>query len=79
MSTDSVYCSFNCKVDHNIVELPTKIMIPGLEESITVGEMHTFLYPVEDSQFSIPVATTRIETMLGDVAVAVHPDDDRYK
>ena len=54
-------------------------MIPGLEESITVGEMHIFLYPVEDSQFSIPIATTRIETMLGDVAVAVHPDDDRYK
>ena len=25
------------------------------------------------------VATTRIETMLGDTAVAVHPDDDRYK
>lgn len=27
----------------------------------------------------IIVATTRIETMLGDTAVAVHPDDDRYK
>ena len=27
----------------------------------------------------IVVATTRVETMLGDTAVAVHPDDDRYK
>ena len=27
----------------------------------------------------VVVATTRIETMLGDVAIAVHPEDDRYK
>ena len=31
------------------------------------------------SDEEIVVATTRIETMLGDTAVAVHPDDDRYK
>ncbi|EDV29829.1 uncharacterized protein TRIADDRAFT_10625, partial [Trichoplax adhaerens] len=67
------------EVDHDIVERSTKIAVPGLGESVTVGEMHTFHYPVADGQCSIPVATTRIETMLGDVAVAVHPDDDRYK
>ncbi|MFA6302299.1 MAG: valine--tRNA ligase [Legionella sp.] len=36
-------------------------------------------YPVVDSQESIIIATTRPETMLGDSAVAVHPDDARFK
>lgn len=36
-------------------------------------------YPVTDSEDSIVVATTRPETMLGDVAVAVHPEDARYQ
>src|SRR6202162_1101669 len=36
-------------------------------------------YPSEDGSFSIEGATTRPETMLGDTAVAVHPDDDRYR
>jgi len=35
-------------------------------------------YPMEDGQGEIIVATTRPETMLGDTAVAVHPDDKRY-
>ncbi|MBV9103169.1 MAG: valine--tRNA ligase, partial [Candidatus Eremiobacteraeota bacterium] len=35
-------------------------------------------YPGEDGSFSIEVATTRPETMLGDTAVAVHPQDERY-
>src|SRR5438105_334069 len=44
------------------------------------GRLWFVRYPIEgsDSQF-IAVATTRPETMLGDVAVAVHPDDERYK
>lgn len=36
-------------------------------------------YPLTDGSGSITVATTRPETMLGDVAVAVHPEDERYK
>jgi valyl-tRNA synthetase len=36
-------------------------------------------YPIKNSDRSITVATTRPETMLGDTAVAVHPDDDRYR
>ena len=36
-------------------------------------------YPGEDGSFAIEVATTRPETMLGDTAVAVHPDDERYR
>ncbi|MGB6987176.1 MAG: valine--tRNA ligase [Candidatus Aquilonibacter sp.] len=35
-------------------------------------------YPSKDGSFAIEIATTRPETMLGDVAVAVHPEDERY-
>ena len=43
------------------------------------GTLTSFAYPVEDSDEQIVVATTRLETMLGDTAVAVHPEDARYK
>ncbi len=43
------------------------------------GSLWHIRYPVADENINIVVATTRPETMLGDVAVAVHPDDDRYK
>jgi len=61
---------------------------PGLETAIsdlevenieTQGHMWHLKYPLENSDDSIVVATTRPETMLGDVAVAVHPDDERYR
>ncbi|OOG54362.1 valine--tRNA ligase [Rhodanobacter sp. C03] len=42
------------------------------------GHMWSIRYPVVDSNESVVVATTRPETMLGDVAVAVHPEDERY-
>jgi len=48
-------------------------------ESIEVkGHLWHIRYPIEDSDRFITVATTRPETMLGDTAVAVHPDDERY-
>jgi valyl-tRNA synthetase len=43
------------------------------------GELVTFAYPLADGHGAIEVATTRVETMLGDTAVAVHPDDERYR
>ena len=43
------------------------------------GTMTSFAYPVEDSDEELIVATTRLETMLGDTAVAIHPEDPRYK
>jgi valyl-tRNA synthetase len=43
------------------------------------GELVTFRYPVADGSGHVGVATTRIETMLGDTGVAVHPDDERYR
>ncbi len=42
------------------------------------GELWSFAYPLTDGSGEIVVATTRPETMLGDTAVAVHPDDPRY-
>lgn len=43
------------------------------------GALYHLKYPVKDSDDSIVVATTRPETMLGDTAVAVHPEDERYQ
>ncbi len=42
------------------------------------GSLWSIRYPAADGGEGIVVATTRPETMLGDVAVAVHPDDERY-
>jgi valyl-tRNA synthetase len=42
------------------------------------GELFSFAYPLADGSGEIIVATTRPETMLGDTAIAVHPDDERY-
>ena len=43
------------------------------------GKFWTLRYPLEDGSGAIEVATTRPETMLADMAVAVHPEDERYK
>jgi valyl-tRNA synthetase len=42
------------------------------------GHFYHFEYPFADETQTLTVATTRPETMLGDTAVAVHPDDERY-
>ena len=43
------------------------------------GELYEFAYPMADGSGELVVATTRPETMLGDTAVAVHPDDPRHQ
>lgn len=43
------------------------------------GALYHIRYPLKDGSGHIEIATTRPETMLGDTAVAVHPDDERYK
>lgn len=48
------------------------------KEKFEFGVLNEFAYEVEGTGERIVVATTRIETMLGDTAVAVHPDDKRY-
>ncbi|XP_055313918.1 valine--tRNA ligase [Sitodiplosis mosellana] len=62
------------------VEIPgrTFLSIPGYDEKVEFGVLVSFAYKVEDSDEEIIVATTRVETMLGDTAVAVHPNDKRY-
>ncbi len=56
---------------------------PISETEVEYEEKDSYLwhikYPIEDSDEYLVVATTRPETMLGDTAVAVNPDDDRYK
>lgn len=43
------------------------------------GHLYHLQYPLQDGSGFVTVATTRPETMLGDMAVAVHPQDDRYQ
>jgi valyl-tRNA synthetase len=50
-----------------------------VEYEDVAGELVTFRYDLSDGTGHIDVATTRVETMLGDTGVAVHPDDDRFR
>jgi valyl-tRNA synthetase len=43
------------------------------------GKLYFFKYRIEGTEDYLPVATTRPETILGDAAVAVHPEDERYQ
>ncbi len=61
---------------------------PGLQTAVSdleveyaeeEGKLYFFKYGLVGSEDYIPVATTRPETILGDTAVAVHPEDERYK
>lgn len=60
---------------------PTKLKVPGHDQNkeYTFGTLTEFSYKIKGTDKELVVATTRLETMLGDVAVAVHPDDPRYK
>ncbi|XP_046965705.1 valine--tRNA ligase [Vanessa cardui] len=57
----------------------TLLAIPGYTSKVEFGVMVHFAYRTEDTGEELVVATTRVETMLADVAVAVHPQDPRYK
>ncbi|MBY8821823.1 valine--tRNA ligase [Sphingomonas colocasiae] len=50
-----------------------------VETKEVAGKFWHFRYPLEDGSGHISIATTRPETMLADMAVAVNPEDDRYK
>ena len=50
--------------------------VVNIEET---GKLWSFAYPLVDGSGELVVATTRPETMFGDTAVAVHPDDERYQ
>ena len=59
--------------------LKTAVSDLEVEYSQEPGTLYYFKYPLKDSNEYIPVATTRPETILGDTAVAVHPEDKRYQ
>jgi len=58
--------------------LQTGVSDVEVEREEETGKLYFFNYPIEGGGF-IPVSTTRPETILGDTAVCVHPDDERYK
>ncbi|XP_036371216.1 valine--tRNA ligase isoform X1 [Octopus sinensis] len=77
-------CSLNSaisdiEVDKKEISGRTFLAVPNYKDKVEFGVLVSFAYPVVDSDEKIIVATTRVETMLGDTAVAVHPDDERYK
>ncbi|MBW1873859.1 MAG: valine--tRNA ligase [Deltaproteobacteria bacterium] len=49
------------------------------QEENVEGVMFDFAYPLADGDGEVVVSTTRPETMLGDTAVAIHPDDERHR
>ncbi len=57
----------------------TSISDAEVEYEEKAGHFWHISYPIKDSNEYVVVATTRPETMLGDTAVAVHPEDERYK
>ncbi|ARB47018.1 valine--tRNA ligase [Alloalcanivorax xenomutans] len=59
--------------------LHTAISDLEVENKEEQGHLWHFRYPLSDGSGHLVVATTRPETMLGDTAVAVHPEDPRYK
>jgi valyl-tRNA synthetase len=69
------------EVEHIELSGPTRLAVPGHDpnKKYEFGTLTHFAYKVKGSDETLTVATTRLETMLGDVAVAVHPNDDRYK
>ena len=69
----------NLEVDNKELEGRTLLDVPGYERKVEFGVITHFKYPLDGSDKTIEVATTRPETMLGDTGIAVHPDDPRYK
>lgn len=69
--------------DKRLVNWDPKLLTAISDLEVEQKEINSFMwyfnYPLEDGSGHITIATTRPETMLGDVAIAVHPDDDRYK
>ena len=60
-------------------ECQTTISDAEVEHEEKSGHFWHIRYPLKDGSGYIQIATTRPETMLGDTAVAVHPEDERYK
>jgi valyl-tRNA synthetase len=64
------------EVDQKELEGTTKLDVPGYDKKVEFGMLTYFKYPIEGSDQTIEVATTRPETLLGDTGIAVHPQDE---
>ncbi|KAJ3336546.1 hypothetical protein HDU93_002610 [Gonapodya sp. JEL0774] len=71
----------NLEVENEEIDKRTMKSVPDHDPNrkYEFGVIAKFAYPLESGDGEIVVATTRLETMLGDTAVAVHPTDERYK
>eukprot|EP00796_Vickermania_ingenoplastis_P006059 gene6060-4359_t len=67
------------EVEFEDVPKNSKFTVPGYDRKVDMGVLTHIAYKVEGSDEEIVIATTRPETLLGDAAVAVHPEDERYK
>ncbi|KAF1997617.1 valyl-tRNA synthetase-like protein [Amniculicola lignicola CBS 123094] len=68
----------NLEVDNKELTGRTLLDVPGYERKVEFGVITHFKYPIDGTDEFIEVATTRVETMLGDSAIAVNPNDERY-
>ena len=59
-------------------KIQTAVSDLEVENEERIGKLYSIRYPLADGSGHITIATTRPETMLGDVAVVVNPTDDRY-
>ncbi|KAM0940445.1 putative valine--tRNA ligase [Dioscorea sansibarensis] len=66
------------EVDVKEIKEETLLKVPGYESPVQFGVLLSFAYPLEEGLGDVVVATTRIETMLGDTAIAIHSKDKRY-
>ncbi|XP_010554365.1 PREDICTED: valine--tRNA ligase, mitochondrial 1 [Tarenaya hassleriana] len=67
------------EVDYIDIKERTLLKVPGYDKPVEFGVLTSFAYPLEGGLGEVVVATTRVETMLGDTAIAIHPNDARYK
>ena len=57
----------------------TLLDVPGYERKVEFGDFTHFKYPIHGSEEKIEVVTTQPETMFGNTAIAVYPNDERYR
>jgi valyl-tRNA synthetase len=66
------------EVENKEIAGRTMLDVPGYDRKVEFGVLTYFKYPIDGTDLTIEVATTRPETMLGDSGIAVSPGDARY-
>ncbi|KAK3298197.1 tRNA synthetases class I-domain-containing protein [Chaetomium fimeti] len=66
------------EVENKDITGRTMLDVPGYDRKVEFGVLTFFKYPIDGTDLTIEVATTRPETMLGDSGIAVSPGDTRY-